>query len=621
LRRDILIVLAFVLFFRLPFLNQAIQGDDIYYLAGAEHALIDPAHPNHAKYIFQGDLVDMRGHPHPPLDAWFLAALLAIFGDVREVPFHAAYILFSLVAALAMLSIARRFSPHPLGATLLFLVTPAFVVNGNSLETDVPFLAFWMASIALFIAAVERRSLAWLTASALSIMLATMMSYQTVIIVPILGVYLWIYARDWRPGWLALAVAPLTFGIWQLYERLTSGALPATILVGYFDKYGLQTIAKKLKNAAALTAHLGWIVSPVIAIAAFRKRWVLAALAAIAGAFLDPNPLFWASFAIGVLILSFSLGKIEFLTAWILIFFAAALVLFFAGSARYLLPIAAPVAILASREKRWLIPAVALNLLLGLALAWVNYQHWDGYRQFAQTLRPETQRKRVWINGEWGLRYYLESDGALPLVRGQAVQPGEILVSSDLAFPQPVTTGGGILTPLSSRDVTATLPLRLIALGSKSGYSTASLGYRPFDISTGSIDRVRADIVVEHAPSLSWLPMNAPEAQQQIVSGVYYLEGEWRWMSARAVVLVKPPPQPAPLEVRFYIHDAAKARHMRVLADGRQVASQSYPGPGDFVLKTAPTAARTITLEVDKTFSVSGDNRDLGVILRGVGYP
>ena len=36
-------------------------------------------------------------------------------------------------------------------ATLLFIATPAFVVNGNSLETDVVFLAFWMASVALFV--------------------------------------------------------------------------------------------------------------------------------------------------------------------------------------------------------------------------------------------------------------------------------------------------------------------------------------------------------------------------------------------------------------------------------------------------------------------------------------
>jgi len=131
LRRDWLIVALLVLALRLPFLNQAIQGDDIDYLYGAEHAQIEPLHPTHTSYAFMGKIVDMRGHPHPPLNAWFLAILLAIFKDVYEVPFHAAYILFSLIAAFSALSLARRFSPRPLAATLLFLAAPAFVINGN----------------------------------------------------------------------------------------------------------------------------------------------------------------------------------------------------------------------------------------------------------------------------------------------------------------------------------------------------------------------------------------------------------------------------------------------------------------------------------------------------------
>ena len=63
----LLLALAVVLLLRAAFLNQAIQGDDVYYLAGAEHAQIEPAHPNHVRYMYLGNLVDMRGHPHPPL--------------------------------------------------------------------------------------------------------------------------------------------------------------------------------------------------------------------------------------------------------------------------------------------------------------------------------------------------------------------------------------------------------------------------------------------------------------------------------------------------------------------------------------------------------------------------
>ena len=51
-----------------------------------------------------------------------------------------------------MWSLARRFSENPLGATLLFVSVPAFIINGNSFEADLPFVAFWMAGITLFVA-------------------------------------------------------------------------------------------------------------------------------------------------------------------------------------------------------------------------------------------------------------------------------------------------------------------------------------------------------------------------------------------------------------------------------------------------------------------------------------
>ena len=111
----LLLLLGLVLLLRLPFLNQAIQGDDHIYLAEAEHALIDPLHPNNLRYVFLGNDVDLRGHSHPPVNAWLLAGLLLAFGDVKEVPFHAAYIVFSLIAVWAVWSLARRFTERPSG--------------------------------------------------------------------------------------------------------------------------------------------------------------------------------------------------------------------------------------------------------------------------------------------------------------------------------------------------------------------------------------------------------------------------------------------------------------------------------------------------------------------------
>src|SRR6266478_5948899 len=97
--RGLRVILALVLLIRVPFLNQAIQGDEDTYLKEASHALVDPLHPARTMYVFRGEPVDLRGHSHPPLNAWILAGLIAVVGGVREIPFHAAYIVFSLIAA------------------------------------------------------------------------------------------------------------------------------------------------------------------------------------------------------------------------------------------------------------------------------------------------------------------------------------------------------------------------------------------------------------------------------------------------------------------------------------------------------------------------------------------
>ena len=252
-----------------------------------------------------------------------------------------------------------------------------------------------------------------------------------------------------------------------------------------------------------------------------------------------------------------------------------------------------------------------------MALAWVNYQHWDAYRQLAYSIRKEISQRRVWANGEWGLRYYLESEGALPLARTQVVQPGEWIFSSALAYPFSVTAP---TASVLERDVTTTLPLRLIGLNSRSGYSTAAFGFRPFDISAAPIDRLKIEAVLERKPTLSYLPMSAPEAKMQIVSGIYDLEGQWRWTSGRAMLLLKAPLTPSPLQFKIFIPDPAPARKITVSVENTVIHEETLPGPGAYTIETKPVTGSAVTLSVDKTFSGSGDSRALGIILSEAGY-
>ena len=124
--------------------------------------------------------------------------------------------MFSLIAALAMWSLARRFSPHPLWATLLFLAVPAFVVNGNSLESDLPFLAFWMASIALFVSG-------RLLLAALAMAAAALTAYQAVFLTPILASTSGSITATTARAACTLLTPLLVLIAWQLFTRLTTG--------------------------------------------------------------------------------------------------------------------------------------------------------------------------------------------------------------------------------------------------------------------------------------------------------------------------------------------------------------------------------------------------------------
>ncbi len=591
-RKQILAVLAFVLLLRLPFLNQAIQGDDYYYLAAAQHVQLDPLHPHHARYVFLGELIDMRGHPHPPGNAWILAALLAVIGAIREPPFHGVYIAFSLIAALSTLWLARRFVPRrALEATLLFCAVPAFVVNGASLEADLPLLAFWLLSVVLVMKTSE--DVRYAIPASLSMAICALMAYQSVLLIPLLAFWLW---REKRLRlWPLLLVPALTLAGYQIFERLSSGDLPAQVLAGHFQTYGLQRLEMKLKNAIALSGHLLVMLSPFAVWALLRRRQA-------------------------------------FLTYWVVLFFAAALVLFFAGSARYLLPLAAPLAILLALhyEDRPLVLAAAFlwSLSIGLGLAWVNDQHWDAYRTAIHDARlplPDGSARRLWVNGEWGLRYYAEAAGAIPILRGQTLRPGDMLITSELMSAVPFTTGGGVRVEQSSTLITPTLPLRLIGLGSRSAYSSVGFGLWPFDITSAPVDRISISTIIERKATLSWLEMSSAAIDPQIVSGVYEVEdGQWRWASPRAVLLLKPPSTPTPIRVNLYLPEPAPGRQVRIELNGAVIDRRTLAGPGMNEILTAPqsvsTETATLTISIDRGFTPPGDSRNLGFILTGAGF-
>jgi hypothetical protein len=672
MRRDLLLLAGLVLLIRLPFLAQPVQGDDVYYLAMASNGLADPLHPMQMSYVYQGQRIWMAGHSHPPLNNYILLALLASFGGVHEAAFHAVYILFSLLAVGAVYFLARRFTSRPLVASMLFAAVPAFVLSGNKLEADLPFLALWLAGFALF---VYERPL-W---AVLPLGLAGLAAYQAVFALPILACWFWQAKPGGRWGlrqwpYLAAMFAPaLLLAAWQLFEMASGAEMPAAQLAGYHSSWNLAGFERRLRNALALTIHLGWFLFPVLAVLAFRlRRWIWTVLifvvsaavaaAATAGYTFGEKALVAFSLGVGLCVLVGSLARFwnrgagagrslaqsqsgamlnpspgpgapdpdRFLAAWVILFFAAALAAFYAGAARYLLPLAAPLALLAARSasKSLLAAGVAVQLAFSLLLATAYYQYVSQYREFTARLEPLVESRRMWFNADWGLRYYLESLGGEHVLAGRPVLPQTALVTSRLGGVAPMETMGQRREVLRGEIRTGAIPLTVVGLGSRSGNASAGFGLLPFDFGERLLDVVVAEVVGVPEPTASYITMAAPEAERHLILGFHHLEqGQWRWIGPRAAAVLRAPDSatsPRMFEVALHIPDMAPARTVTVEINGQMVALETYPGPGAYTLRAPVTASpgetATVDISVDQSFQVAGDARKLGVIVTALGF-
>jgi len=86
--------------------------------------------------------------------------------------------------------------------------------------------------------------------------------------------------------------------------------------------------------------------------------------------------------------------------------------------------------------------------------------------------------------------------------------------------------------------------------------------------------------------------------------------------------MIKRPSEATQLEAKIYIPPQSPARTVRLYMDGKFLTEQTYPEPGRYTLTAvAPSSdIATVVLEVDKTFSVPGDQRQLGILLLSIGF-
>ena len=385
------------------------------------------------------------------------------------------------------------------------------------------------------------------------------------------------------------------------------------------------------------------MVSALILAVLWRGRWLAACLVAtilgwplLVEYSVSERLFFHLAAGFGVAVLGWSVVTLwrrrdesgVLLAAWLLAFFAGSIVVFYAGSARYLLPLAPALALLVVRQplsNRILGFGIGLNLFLGLALATAEYEYDQQYRQAAREVAELSGQSRMWTNAEWGLRHYLSRSGAEQLLREQDVPIASVVSTSALAATIPYEAAGSKREIFSRAITTGVIPIRTMGRGSNSGYSSSEFGVLPFGLGHGLIDTVSAHVIGAPEPTLSSIKMAEPKAEEHLISGFFPPPdgADWRWMGAVGVAVLKRDPGASQMELNLHIPESAPARRVEVLINDELVADETYDVTGGHtILAPLPedlTSDARIVIRASPTHSPPGDGRDLSIVVLALG--
>lgn len=513
----------------LPFLGKAFHIDGPAFLELARHIGWSPLDAEPYTFHYQGHLQrDFVAHraSHPFLVPWLLKILTTLVGT-REVALRAAFLVFPLVAVVGLVRTHRNLFPnerrHSAVLAIVFLATPAVLVNAQTLMADVPALAFLLAATAC-LTDPGRRPRALLAGGVL-LGLAGLAAYQYLFLWPLLGLY---HARHLRrEPWTAaaLAIPGLLVGGWLAAVHHRHGFVPLLAPgdgadVGHEVAAGQAPAAlagKLLFDLACLGMSVGFLWIAQLRTDAWRRHlaFLLAsvALVALLGAVAPlPEPLAARGLLVGLVFVgleSLVLGVawlraaprqpgVLLLLGWVAAALLYNLWLLPFGSARYLLPALPPLLMLAcvalgrsSGRPRGLLPAaVAMAVAFGGVAAVADHRLANHYRAFAREVEhlAAAQGAEAWFIGEWGMRHYFEAAGARYLpARSNAPAPGDLVVIPEMPlFWAPSRRLQARLEPRGVRHVDSGVPLKLFHRESSAGFYSHLWGVLPFAISDAS---------------------------------------------------------------------------------------------------------------------------------------
>ncbi len=473
-RYELLILLGLLLLLTLPFIGQAVQHDAHQFVDFAKMELDHPLWQHLPDYNYFG--VHYLGSDyhdtHPRLQSLYLSAWLAITGNLEPWALHLEMLIFPLMAVAAMYYLARRFKVNAFIATLLLVVSPAFLVNSHLIMIDVPGIALWLVAMVFFIRGIDDNRIVYLAAAALTTSLAVFTYYQDLSILPLFLLYLLLYRKLNARTIITLSVPVILFLAFVAAHYAYYGQ-PPNFTYTFGQPMGLHSIIVRIRGTIVLLG--GALIFPPAMMAIFsRIRWInIAALGVLAvsiiwsavyylnGTFASDDLLLlpWMM-AIGTMLMLFVMRKFArealpaaagiggrddvILSVWFLGIFFYNCILLPYPSTRYLIPLIPPMAIFASREivRLWgasrrqlivvtaIIAGTSMVLALGVAVA-ENLRANNNLTEVDWATEHYPPNGRVWFNGGLGFQYYMQERGyPMALINGDDLQVGDYIVES-----------------------------------------------------------------------------------------------------------------------------------------------------------------------------------------------
>ena len=546
--KKLAVIVLFITLVNLFFINKAIHIDDIAFIKLARHInedLFDP-YSFHIDYGTRSGIATII--TDPPLVPYYYSIFIKYFGE-SETILHAAFLFFTLMAAISMYYVAKRFTKKPLSATFLMIVTPIFFLMSHNLMVDIPTLGFFLAALITYIYGVDKDNYAMIFIASILIIFGIFTKYTNLVLIPLLGFYS-ILKRKYK-SMLFLIIPLAVVLLWNYYTITLYGSSHIGFVTSYVYTALMGMVFPFFVRFLNVITNLGgavlfplFLVYPFISKRKNKIAYFISILAALlmsvglyfySGGFVSGRygllqlVLFFIFVSSGLFIFYlfldyskkdvclflksfFRKNKLKFDSDNVFLFvwfigIAAFNVLLISYASRYimlLIPVFIILYVKILSEKFQKVSrelftyCIAFTFLLSLLMAISDYQLAGSYRNFANTnVFPDNIK--IWYNGAHGFQYYMEKKGYKMMPKeGSELKQGDLIFKSTLQVPRPIPADLNERIKLIDKiQFENNFPIRIFNINAHAGFYSYGAGFLPFSISTADFDTIEVYEVLE----------------------------------------------------------------------------------------------------------------------------